>query len=104
MAEMGQILTSRSAPACLLPPTADIAMFAGRAAPKKRASATGPNVPAAPEEYRPRLSAVRSTGRAQEYPSAHSRLTRAGESSQYILCDVGCSPTLRSRVSPQATA
>jgi hypothetical protein len=38
----------------------------------------------------------RSTGRAQEYPSAHSRLTRAGESSQYILCDVGCSPTLRS--------
>jgi hypothetical protein len=41
-------LPARSAPACLLPPNADIAMFAGRAAPsKRRASATGPNVPAA---------------------------------------------------------
>jgi hypothetical protein len=28
----GQIPTPRSAPACLLPPNADIAMFAGRAA------------------------------------------------------------------------
>jgi hypothetical protein len=28
-----QILTPRSAPACLLPPNADIAMFAGRSPP-----------------------------------------------------------------------
>jgi hypothetical protein len=38
---MGQILTPRSAPACLLPLNADIAILAGRAAPKERASATG---------------------------------------------------------------
>jgi hypothetical protein len=31
MSQLGQILTPRSAPACLLPPNADIAMFAGRA-------------------------------------------------------------------------
>jgi hypothetical protein len=31
----GQILTPRSASACLLPPNADIAMFAGRARPEE---------------------------------------------------------------------
>jgi hypothetical protein len=41
MTELGQTLPPRSVPACLLPPNADIALLAGRAAPRGRASATG---------------------------------------------------------------
>jgi hypothetical protein len=80
-----QLLTPCSAPACLLPPNADIAMFCRPRRPKRRASATGPNVPAASA---PQPAAVRPAAEA----SASCRDRREAK--------VGCKRDIAASISP----
>jgi hypothetical protein len=85
-----QILTPRSAPACLLPPNADIAMFAGRAALRGEQARPAWRCPPRRKGERPRaVGRCWSTGHLPTGPVPRGRLTTPRHYASYAPASGG---------------